>query len=100
MNYRNISDLNNLILKRLFIIPSNIDCVVGIPRSGLIPAILISLYRNLPYCDLHSFIKGEINTGGERLKAFDFNKIENVLIIDDSLWSGNSLEKVKRLTSD
>lgn len=37
MNYRSISDLNQIILKRLYIIPRDIDLVVGIPRSGMFP---------------------------------------------------------------
>ena len=38
MNYRTISDLNQVILKRLHIIPRDIDLIVGIPRSGMFPA--------------------------------------------------------------
>lgn len=48
MNYRSISDLNQIILKRLYIIPRDIDLVVGIPRSGMFPANLLALYLNRP----------------------------------------------------
>jgi len=54
MNYRNISDLNKIILKKLSIIPRDIDLIVGVPRSGMMPANLLALYLNKPYTDLHS----------------------------------------------
>ncbi len=59
MNYRSISDLNQVILKRLYIIPRDIDLIVGIPRSGMFPANLLALYLNKPVTDLGSFIKPE-----------------------------------------
>ncbi len=95
MKYKNISDLNNIIIKKIHLIPTNIDLVVGIPRSGIIPAVLIALYKNLPYCDFYSFINGVLNSGGERTKDFDLTNIKNVLIVDDSVLSGNSLIKAK-----
>ncbi|HEY9221331.1 MAG TPA: phosphoribosyltransferase family protein [Lutibacter sp.] len=95
MEYKNISDLNNIIIKKLYLVPSDIDLVVGIPRSGIIPAVLIALYKNLPYCDFYSFIRGNLNEGGERTKDFDLTNIKNVLIVDDTVCSGNSLIKAK-----
>ena len=56
MNYRNIRDLNNIILKKLSIIPRDFDLIVGVPRSGMLPANLLSLYLNRPYTDIHSFM--------------------------------------------
>ena len=46
MNYRNIADLNNTILQRLHIIPRDFDLIVGVPRSGMLPANLLALYLN------------------------------------------------------
>ena len=95
MNYRNFADLNETILKRLYIIPRDIDLVVGIPRSGMIPANLLALYLNKPFTDLESFINGHIYKAGERQQFFDNSEIRNVLIVDDSLASGNALNKSK-----
>ena len=53
MNYRSVSDLNEVILRNIHIIPRDIDLVVGVPRSGMMPANLLSLYLNLPYTDIH-----------------------------------------------
>ena len=70
MNYRSIKDLNNTILKNLHTIPRDFDLVVGVPRSGMLPANLIALYLNLPYTDIHSFINGYVYKSGARRQFF------------------------------
>lgn len=95
MNYRTISDLNRLILKRLYILPRDFDLVVGIPRSGMFPANLIALYLGKPYTDLDSFINGHIYKSGERGEFFDIKAFRKVLVVDDSIASGSALAKCK-----
>ena len=101
MNYRNISDLNKIILKRLSIIPRDIDLIVGVPRSGMMPANLLALYLNKPYTDLHSFINGYIYKAGARAQFFDESSgRKNILVVDDSVASGRALAEVKDLLKD
>jgi uncharacterized HAD superfamily protein/hypoxanthine phosphoribosyltransferase len=104
MNYRNISDLNNIILKRLDILPRDFDLIVGVPRSGMLPANLLSLYLNKPYTDLHSFMNGHIYKAGARGVFFDMKEFKKVLVVDDSIASGAAMdecrENLKPLTSD
>lgn len=95
IDYRSIADMNDAILKNLYKIPKDIDLVVGIPRSGMLPANLIALYINKPYTDLDSFIDGRIYNAGERGNVFKGAQISRVLIIDDSLYSGFALSKAK-----
>ena len=64
MNFRTISDLNKTINDNLHRIPQDIDIVVGVPRSGMLAASIISLLLNLPLSDLESFIRGELYTNG------------------------------------
>lgn len=95
MNYRNISDLNNIILKRLHIIPRDFDLVVGVPRSGMLPANLLALYLNRPYTDIDSFVNGHIYKAGARSQFFTSNTLKKVLIVDDSVASGSALQECK-----
>ena len=95
MNYRTFSDLNEVIVSRLHVLPHDIDLVVGIPRSGMVPANLIALYLNKPLTDLDSFKNGHIYNSGERGKNFNMDNIKKVLVVDDSISSGNALEKCK-----
>ncbi|NAS32697.1 phosphoribosyl transferase [Flavobacteriaceae bacterium R38] len=103
MNYRSISDLNDIILKKLYLIPRDIDLIVGVPRSGMMPANLLALYLNLPYTDIHSFIKGYIYKSGARRQFFDSSDYKKILVVDDSIASGSALreckENLKHLTS-
>ena len=60
MTFKTINDLNQLINKNIHMIPSDVDLVVGIPRSGLFVATLISLYLNLPVTDVDSLLNDSI----------------------------------------
>jgi uncharacterized HAD superfamily protein len=96
MNYRSINDLNNTILKQLHQIPRDIDLVVGIPRSGMLPANLLALYLNLPYTDIHSFLNGYIYKSGARRQFFNASDYKNILIVDDSIASGSAIKESKK----
>jgi uncharacterized HAD superfamily protein/hypoxanthine phosphoribosyltransferase len=95
MNYRNIRDLNNIILKKLHIIPRDFDLIVGVPRSGMLPANLLSLYLNRPYTDIHSFLNGHIYKAGARSKFFDIAEFKKILVVDDSVASGSAIVECK-----
>lgn len=99
INYRSVSDLNNAIVKYLQVVPADITLIVGVPRSGMLPASLLALYLHLPLTDVEGFIEGRIIQSGPRLNA-DSNckKIPTsgrALIVDDSVASGSAMTKVK-----
>ena len=100
MNYRNIRDLNNIILKRLSIIPRDFDLIVGVPRSGMLPANLLSLYLNRPYTDIHSFLNGHIYKAGARGQFFDIKQFKKILVVDDSIASGAALKECRENLKD
>lgn len=100
MYYRNVSDLNQIILKRLNIIPRDFDLIVGVPRSGMLPANLLALYLNRPYTDIHSFLNGHIYKSGARGQFFDIKQFKKILVVDDSIASGSAMQKVKESLKD
>lgn len=95
-NYRSISDLNDVIIKNLHKIPHDVDLIVGIPRSGMLPANLIALYLNKPYTDIDSFVDERIYGFGERGKALNTKIIKKILLVDDSICSGRALSEAKQ----
>lgn len=97
MNYRSISDLNNTILRQLHVIPRDIDLIVGVPRSGMMPANLLALYLNLPYTDIHSFVNGYVYKSGARRQFFDASDHKKILIVDDSIASGSALRECQTM---
>ena len=52
MKYITLNDLSNTIRKNIWKIPRDIDFVLGIPRSGMIVASIISSYLNVPLIDI------------------------------------------------
>jgi uncharacterized HAD superfamily protein/hypoxanthine phosphoribosyltransferase len=97
MNYRSIEDLNHTITTNLSKVPLEIDLIVGVPRSGLLAANLLALHLNLPFTDVEGYVNGRILQSGERLKSYikPFSEYKNVLIVEDSIWSGSSIINVK-----
>lgn len=103
MKYVTINDLNNTIRRNFSRIPHNIDFVLGVARSGMLPATIISEYLNVPLCDVDSFIGGSNPTGGLRLRlkgesrstASESGKTR-VLVVDDTIFNGNSMRATKK----
>jgi len=100
MNYKTYADLSIDILQEIHKIPSDIDLVVGIPRSGMIPAYMIGTQLNLPVVSLSEFISGGFGLSGERKLKNDLLAIKNVMVVDDSIFSGAAMSKAKSRLND
>lgn len=101
LNFKTVQNLTDLIRNKIFLIPSDIDLIVGIPRSGIIPAYLIALFLNKNVCSLNEFVNGLLPQKGERPIACSNKSVnkKKVLIVDDSIYSGNALQKTKEMLS-
>ena len=99
MNYRSISDMNDAILRNLHRLPRDIDLVVGVPRSGILAATLVSLTANIPMTDLDSFLAGRIYTSGitKRWAGLDrqTSEMRKILVIDDSIIGGTAMRDAR-----
>lgn len=100
MKFVTIAELESDIVKNLSQIPSNIDLVIGIPRSGMLVASMIALHKNLPLADLDGFLDGRYyNVGTTKIKANTIksqSEVKNVLVVEDSVCNGNSIIKAKQ----
>lgn len=95
MNFKNYTDLSKDILEGVKGIPSNIDLVVGIPRSGMVPAYMIGAQLNLPVTSLDTYLLGHNGSVGERKLKGPTDDFTHVLIVDDSVYSGEAITKAK-----
>jgi len=100
VNYRSIHDLSQDLLT--WELPPDIEVIVGIPRSGLLVASILSLHRNLPYTDLDGFLSGRMLSVGLTKKISEgcagfLGKCRKALIIDDSCCSGREMGRVRQL---
>jgi uncharacterized HAD superfamily protein/orotate phosphoribosyltransferase len=94
-----VADLNRTVLSQLHRLPDDIDVVVGIPRSGMLPATLVSLHLNLPLSDIDGFLSGKIFRSGDTRRHprldVDLSHPRHALVIDDSALTGASLRSAQ-----
>ena len=96
MNWKSINDLNKDIKRWIPKLPSDLDLIVGIPRSGLLVATLLALYLNLPLTDVEGLCEGRIFQAGRRCEHnIDLSKKCKVLVVDDSVATGLQIQEVK-----
>ena len=104
MEFITIKDLNNDIISNINKVPVDVDLIVGIPRSGLLAAELIALYVNKPLTDIDSFIEGKVFSSGKTKNTSNFTsnftEMKKVLIVEDSVDSGNSIRLAKEKLQD
>ena len=92
MIYVTCEDLCRDIRQNLDKIPRDVCGVIGVPRSGMLPATIIAEYLNVPMYDLHSF--NEIGHGGRPLHRTSGRKF---LVVDDTCFNGYSTKETKQL---
>lgn len=105
MNFRSFEDLAATIRRSLPRLPQQVDVVVGVPRSGLTPALLCALYRNVMATDVEGLLEGRAFAPGVRRSkpklVRDPAAWRNVLVVDDSIDSGKTASVIReRLLTD
>jgi hypoxanthine phosphoribosyltransferase len=99
MHFRSVSDLNQCVMSNLHRLPGDVDIVVGIPRSGLLPASLIALAYNLPLADVAGCARGDVLACGRTKRpiraAVGGAGMRHALLVDDSIQSGASMEEAR-----
>lgn len=92
MRYRSQADMNDGCRGLARELCGQYDLIVGVPRSGMPPATLLSLYLDLPVSDVEGLAERRIMGSGERYDGeTDFAGVRRVLVVDDSVNSGSQL---------
>lgn len=95
MKYITLNHLNQTIRENIWKIPHDIDFIIGVPRSGMIVASIISEFLNVPLIDYKSFCYGVKASGGNRLTLLKKERTNRVLVVDDTVYSGASMRGVR-----
>ena len=86
-----------MIRSNLWKIPHDIDLVVGVPRSGMLPASIIALYLNTNLGDLDGLLENRhFILGRTRQDYMRHLEVKKVLVVDDSVLSGGSIAETKK----
>lgn len=104
MEFRSVSDLNRDIVRWSATLPRDIDLVVGVPRSGLLAAALLALHMQLPLTDVRGLQAGRLLGGGARLGEVEeqivIEKARRILVVDDSVYTGQAITQAKASLGD
>lgn len=97
VNYKTYNDLATDVKNNMHKIPTDIDLVVGVPRSGMIPAYIIGLALNKKVCSINEFLNGFYGDNGiTRPINSSTMRVKRVLVVDDTVNTGTSINTVKR----
>ena len=99
MRFLNHRDMALTLLKHRRKLPDQIDLVVGVPRSGMIPASMLATQLNILMVDADGFLEGRTFRHGNTKPAPDHALAAAddrvVLIIDDVIGSGRAIRELK-----
>lgn len=95
MNYKRYEDLSDCIRRNIWKIPQDVDLIVGIPRSGMIPALMIAELLNKQCTDIDSFVEGKLLSCGGRGSLIPKTIVRKVLVLDDTVYNGGAMKKAK-----
>lgn len=84
----------DLTYKFLDIIPNEYDCIIGIPRGGLLFANIIACHYGRPLATPEGFIRGEVWFAKDvPLKPEEY---KSILLVEDSIYTGKQLQEAKQ----
>ena len=92
MNYRTYADMA-LHIKQILPKISDADLIVGIPRSGMVPAYMIGAFLNRYVCSLDEFVSGIVYSKG--MRSVREGTVKKVLVVDDSVNDGLAMRRAK-----
>lgn len=89
LSFVRYADLAHLVNRHAF--PPEIKCVIGVPRSGMFPAAMIATRLGV----VLGMVGSTVARGGFRVKAEDLKPNDPILLVDDSVRTGASMEEAK-----
>lgn len=101
LGYRSTRDLSRDIIQWLPDIPRDIDVVVGVPRSGILPATLLALHMHKPLASIDQYVNGGGMQAGRRLEGSKASSINDpdtsAFVLDDCVRTGRAMREAQSL---
>ncbi|MBW2998222.1 phosphoribosyl transferase, partial [Candidatus Woesearchaeota archaeon] len=100
MNFINYKDLVGNVKSWATKLPRDFDLIIAIPRSGIIPATLLSLYLNVPLTTIDVFTKHDYVISSGKRGNYNEKEIKKVLVVDDSINEGWEINRAREKLKD
>lgn len=98
MIYKSYQDMADTIRRNLWKIPQDVDLIVGVPRSGMIPALMIAELLNKRCATLDEFVAdSEMSCGARQRLMKPHEGTRKVLVIDDTVNKGGAMQRTREL---
>lgn len=98
--YKTTSDLIEATKKIVPQLPHDIMAVAGVPRSGMIPASVLSAWLHIPLFEINP-TTGLVQLGhGSRGKHFKVRNNGRVLVVDDTIYRGGAMAHARNRTAN
>lgn len=100
MNYQSYNDMANVIRRNLWKVPADVSLIVGVPRSGMIAALMIAELLNKPCASLcpSGFIS--MSRGGTREMMSHSQQYGKILLVEDVVNTGDSMARALQAFRD
>lgn len=95
MIYKSYKDLADTIRRNAWKVPADVDLIVGVPRSGMMVAIMLSELLNKPCASIYDYER-QMFTGGRGM-LMKHEEVKKVLVVDDTVFNGNQMSRAKKL---
>lgn len=95
INYKTYSDLARDVRRAAPALPDDLALIVGLPRSGMIPAYMLGAFLHVPVCTLPEYLHAIPPSSGCRPVRPVSNGVERVLVVDDTVNTGASMQRAR-----
>lgn len=99
MKYITYADMASTIRRNIWKVPYDVDLIVGVPRSGMIAALMIAELTGRRVSDIDTFLAGHVMDNGGRGKYISSSPIRKVLVVDDTVYAGSAISKARKKLS-
>ena len=97
MIYKSYKDLADTIRLNAWKVPADVDLIVGVPRSGMMVAIMLAELLNKDVATLDDLMAGHTMGCGGRSMLIKRARSKKVLMVDDTVFQGTSIKKYRHL---
>ena len=96
MIYHSFEDMADTIRRNLWKVPQDVGLIVGIPRSGMIAALMVAELMQRRCATLDDLVAGRAMSCGGRGTMMHAGNPRRVLVIDDTVNRGRAMRKARR----